>query len=188
MSLVAIKVGGGLAAVPGALARVGRGIARAAVARAVVVIPGGGPFADAVREFDRVEGLSPGASHWMAVLAMDQFAHALADRIPGAVLTDEPGEIGSLAGRGSAVVLAPARWLRAADVLPHEWGVTSDSLAAWIAGALDAERLVLVKPVGGAAEELVDPYFGRTLPAGLAWACLGWEEIDRLEEVLRTAG
>ena len=46
-------------------------------------------------------------------------------------------------------VLAPYRWMRAADVLPHTWDATSDSVAAFVAGALDAERLVLVKPVDG---------------------------------------
>ena len=43
-------------------------------------------------------------------------------------------------------VLAPSRWMRAADVLPHDWDATSDSVAAFVAGALDAERLVLIKP------------------------------------------
>ena len=55
-------------------------------------MPGGGPFADAVREFDRVERLSADAAHWMAILAMDQYAHVLAERIP-APLLEEPGAI-----------------------------------------------------------------------------------------------
>ena len=47
---------------------------------------------------------------------------------------------------GKVVVLAPSRWMRSSDVLPRSWDVTSDSVAAFVAGALDAARLVLIKP------------------------------------------
>ncbi len=106
---------------------------------AIVVIPGGGPFADAVREVDRAIGLSPDAAHWMAILAMDQYAHLLAGRIEGATLVEEPGGIAATLGAGRVAVLAPSRWLRAADPLPHSWDATSDSVAAFVAGALDAK-------------------------------------------------
>ena len=35
------------------------------------------------------------------------------------------------------------------DALPASWGVTSDSIAAWVAGEVGAGRLVLVKGVDG---------------------------------------
>ena len=63
-------------------------------------------------------------------------------------------------------MLAPYRWMRAADVLPHSWDVTSDSVAAFVAGALDAARLVLVKPATVPSEP-VDRCFRHELPAGL---------------------
>ena len=47
---------------------------------------------------------------------------------------------------GSVPVLAPLRWLRNADPLPHSWDVTSDSIAAWMAGEFGAADLLLVKP------------------------------------------
>ncbi len=180
-----MKVGGGLSATPGALAAVGRALAAAARRHRILVVPGGGPFADAVRAFDQRESLSADAAHWMAILAMDQYAYVLVERIPGAVLVEEPGALGAvLAGPGVAV-LAPSRWLRAADVLPHDWSATSDSAAAFVAGALDAARLVLIKPgTGGSATELVDPCFASVLPAGLPWSVMGWEELDGLEELL----
>ena len=148
-------------------------------------MPGGGPFADAVRAFDRREGLSPDAAHWMAILAMDQYAYVLVERIPGAVLVEEPGAIRVALGAAGVAVLAPSRWLRAADVLPHDWSATSDSAAAFVAGALDAARLVLIKPgSGGSAEEMVDPCFESVLPVGLPWSVVGWEEVGRLEQAL----
>ena len=181
--LTVIKVGGGVARIPGLLPRIGAAIAQAAKRHPLVVLPGGGDFADQVREFDRAHSLSADASHWMAILAMDQYAFALADLIGGSRLVeDRPGMLTAQA-EGAVPVLAPARWLRAADELPHSWEVTSDSLAAYLATLLGAERLILVKPVAGGVE-LTDPWFLRTVPAGLRWSVLAGGEIDRLESLL----
>jgi 5-(aminomethyl)-3-furanmethanol phosphate kinase len=98
----------------------------------IVVVPGGGPFANAVRNFDDLYGISPAAAHWMAVLAMDQYAHVLTERIPGAVLVEEAGAVFEQVGAGVPAVLAPSRWMRAANVLPQSWEVTSDSIAAFM--------------------------------------------------------
>ena len=183
--LIVVKVGGGLSATPGALEVVGRALAEAGRRHRLLVVPGGGPFADAVRAFDQREGLSADAAHWMAILAMDQYAYVLLERIRGAVLVEEPGAIGAALGGTGVAVLAPSRWLRAADVLPHDWAATSDSAAAFVAGALDAERLVLIKPEsGGSAVDLVDSYFALVLPEGLPWSTLGWEEMSELERLL----
>ena len=182
--LIVVKVGGGLCSAPGALTTVGASLADLGRRRRLLVVPGGGPFADAVREFDRRERVSADAAHWMAILAMDQYAHALAERIPGAVLVEEPGAVSATLVHPGVAVLAPYRWVRAADVLPHSWDATSDSVAAFVAGALDAERLVLIKPASpGPAVDLVDPCFRSVLPVGLPWTVLGWERIAELEEI-----
>jgi aspartokinase-like uncharacterized kinase len=180
-AIIVIKIGGGLTAIPGTLDRACTAVAQAARDRRVLVVPGGGPFADAVRDLDESLGLSPDAAHWMAILAMDQYAHVLAERIPGAVLVEEPGAIFGAMRPGSAVVLAPSRWMRSADVLPHDWDVTSDSIAAFVAGAVDAARLILIKPVAEAPEP-VDPYFPTALPSGMPYWVIG---CDRLEELPR---
>src|SRR3954464_491515 len=115
--LTIIKIGGGLTWVPGALDRVCRTVGNLSRQWPLVVVPGGGPFADGIREFDRRMGLSADAAHWMAILAMDQYAHVLASRIPDAVLVEEPGCIHELLAPARAVVAAPARWLAWAEVL-----------------------------------------------------------------------
>ena len=184
---VVVKVGGGLLAIPGALERVAGALAAAAERRRLVIVPGGGPFADAVRRFDATHGLSPMAAHWMAILAQDQYAHALAERVPGATLASDPATISAAHAAGRVPVLAPSRWMLAADVLPHGWDATSDSVAAFVAGALDAEVLVLVKPAGGSVGELTDAWFEAALPAGLSVLVLGVEEMDRLGELLKPA-
>ncbi len=179
MRPLVIKVGGGLLGIPGALREVCAAIGVLGRQQAVVVVPGGGPLADLVRELDRTVGLSDDASHWMAILAMDQYAHLLAERIEGATLVEEPGGIAATLGAGRVAVLAPSRWLRAADPLPHSWDATSDSVAAFVAGALDAKRLVLVKPAD-VGEEGVDRCFVTVVPAGLEVDVIAWEGLRLL--------
>jgi 5-(aminomethyl)-3-furanmethanol phosphate kinase len=178
--LIAIKVGGGLTAFPGALDRVSRDLAGLAAQYRILVLPGGGPFADAVRAFQRQDTLSVDAAHWMAILAMDQYAQVLAERIPGAVLVDEPGTVLGALEQGVVVVLAPYRWMRAADVLPHSWNATSDSVAAFVAGAFDATHLVLIKPVDSADPRMVDPCFASVLPSNLPWMAISWDQLEEL--------
>ena len=183
-----VKLGGGVLAHGGHFDAALAAIADAARERRLLVVPGGGPFADAVRQADRQVGLSPDAAHWMAVLAMDQYAHLVAARLAGAVLVAGPGEIAAaLAARRAATVpvLAPYRWLREADPLPHTWMVTSDSIAAWIAGVTGARRLVLVKPPGASGSELVDAYFARALPAQVTPVIVAADHVDALQSALR---
>ena len=162
-----VKLGGGVLAHPAHFDAALRTIEAAARKSAVLVVPGGGPFADAVRDADRRFEPGDSAAHWMAILAMDQHAHLVAARLPRAVIVVNAREATAAIGAGSIPVLAPYQWLRDADPLPHSWDVTSDSIAAWVAGAVGATRLVLVKPPGAAGRDLVDAYFSRALPAGV---------------------
>ena len=84
---------------------------------------------------------------------------------------------------GRVPVLAPSRWLRDADPLPHSWDVTSDSLAAWIAGVVGARRLVLIKPPG-ASGQVVDAYFSGTLPASVKAVIVTADRLDELRSAL----
>jgi 5-(aminomethyl)-3-furanmethanol phosphate kinase len=176
MTPAVIKIGGGLLGVPGALEAVCETVGAMGRREAIVVVPGGGPFANAVRELDRGTGLSADAAHWMAILAMDQYGHLLVERIDGAALVEESGAIAGALAAGRVVVLAPSRWLRAADPLPHSWEATSDSVAAFVAGALDAGRLVLVKPAE-VGEEGVDRCFVTVVPAGLEVSVVAWDRF-----------
>lgn len=182
--LVVVKLGGGLGRVPGALADAGRAVAEAAGHRPLLIVPGGGALADAVRALDCALGLSPTAAHWMAILAMDQNAHAVAGHVPSGVVVHDRIEIRAALDAGRVPVLAPYRWMLAADALPHRWEVTSDSIAAFVAGALDARRLVLLKPVSGPVEAVVDPCFAEIRPLGLEVAVVGAGELARLTSVV----
>jgi 5-(aminomethyl)-3-furanmethanol phosphate kinase len=178
---IVVKVGGALLAQSDDFDAVLDTIGAAARDRRLLVVPGGGPFADAVRDVDRRLQLADETAHWMAVLAMDQYAHLLADRLARGVLVADRAAIADALDAGHVPVLAPFAWLRRVDPLPHSWDVTSDSIAAWIAGALAARRLVLVKPAAAVgAPDLVDPYFSRTLPESVTWTSVAADQPDAL--------
>src|SRR5439155_365149 len=125
-------------------------------------------------------------AHWMAVLGMDQYAHALAARLPDAALVDGDGGISAAVQARRLPVLAPYHWLRAADPLPHSWEVTSDTIAAWLAGQLGARRVVLIKPSHALdSKTIVDSYFLRTLPHGVEHLIVTADDLGQLDVALR---
>jgi aspartokinase-like uncharacterized kinase len=142
--LTVVKVGGGLGRGAGddALRALCATLGELGERHPLLVVPGGAWFADAVREADRRFALPATTSHHMAVLGMEQFGWLLSELIPGAERSAEPQ-----ARAGRTTVLLPGAL--ALDELPASWQVTSDSIAAWVAGHAGADRLVLVKEVDG---------------------------------------
>jgi len=180
---IVVKVGGGLLRHPAALDQVMAAVAEASRHSRVLVVSGGGPLADTVREVDGALHLSADASHWMAVKAMDQLAEVLADRYAPATLVNDAHEVRHTLRAARLPVLAPYRWLRDADALPRTWDVTSDSIAAWVAGELGARRVVLVK-APGATGELVDSYYDRALHPALESRVVGADDRTSLDAAL----
>jgi len=116
---------------------------------AVLVIPGGGPFADLVRAAYRRHRLTARTAHRMAILSMDQFGLVLCDlaSLASPVTTLTAGRLVLRAGR--IPVLLPSRMLLRHEPFEPSWGVTSDSIAAYLAGLAGARSLVLLKDVDG---------------------------------------
>ena len=142
----------------------------AADAGKIVVVPGGGPFADAVRELQPVMRFGDAAAHDMALLAMAQYGIALASLAEAFVLAETIAAIEAALASRRVPVWSPWPMLRDHPDIPRSWDVTSDSLALWLAQTLRAERVVLVKhqaPKAGTSSEclvargLVDKAFPR---------------------------
>jgi aspartokinase-like uncharacterized kinase len=111
----------------------------------VVLVPGGGPFADAVRTAQPRMGFDAAAAHHMALLAMEQYGCSLASfGPPYAPAASEAAMRRLLARRKVPIWMASRMALAAADI-PASWDVTSDSLAVWLAGRIGAKRVLLVK-------------------------------------------
>lgn len=160
--MIVVKVGGSLYDHP----RLGAGLSQWAgrFAGPVLLIPGGGAFADAARRLDRTHELGEEKSHWLALRAVSLAAHFLAGLLPGAVIVQVPGQPFGLGVLDGFTFCAKDE--RFSGSLPHSWDVTSDSLAARAAAVFRADRLVLLKSID--------------VPPGTSWedaADRGW--VDR---------
>ena len=155
---VVIKVGGSLGRSRG-LGKLLDSIARWKGATNVLVIPGGGVFADLVRAEDRRLQLTAHAAHRMAILAMDQYGLELCDLATQAAPASSLSQVMGVIRCGQLPVYIPSRSLARHDPFAHSWGVTSDSIAAYIAGLVKADALLLLKHVDGifARDPKVDP-------------------------------
>lgn len=107
-----------------------------------LIVPGGGLFAEQVRIAQRLWRFDDVAAHRMAILAMRQMALLFNSLKPDFVLFDTLAELGGLP--------RVAIWSPRPDELDDAgiaagWDVTSDSLAAWLAGQANADALLLVK-------------------------------------------
>jgi aspartokinase-like uncharacterized kinase len=144
-----VKVGGSLAEKSERLIALCTKLSALAEKCGLVVVPGGGRFADAVRDLDKHFNLSSSVSHRMAILGMDQFGMLLEQITPNSCATYSLGDARQLAETKNVPIFLPSRLLFMEDPLKNSWDVTSDSIAAYIAGRLHAAKLVLVTDVDG---------------------------------------
>jgi len=99
--------------------------------RNVLIIPGGGIFADLVRKWE----VSDSAAHFMAIAAMDQYGWFLSSY--GLPVTTAPRF------EGHPVIFLPYQDLMRTDPLAHSWDVTSDTISAYYAHVMGAPLLIL---------------------------------------------
>src|SRR3990172_376333 len=113
----------------------------------VVIVPGGGPFANQVRAAQMRWGFTDLDAHLMALHAMEQFGRmliAIERRLVAARI--EP-EIKGAVARKQVPVWFAATMVEEEESIDETWSITSDSLAAWLATRLGATHLALVKSI-----------------------------------------
>jgi 5-(aminomethyl)-3-furanmethanol phosphate kinase len=171
-----VKVGGSLLDWPELPARLLRFLQQRRASEPGVklaLLCGGGDFADSVRRYDRIHHFSDWVAHRLAVQAMDLACTVLFCLLPlchGVETLDmldedwPPDEIPMLLPSTNLEELQFER----RKPMPYSWDVTSDTIAAWIAGELPGRSLVVVKstplPRGATRDDaarlqLVDPFF-----------------------------
>jgi hypothetical protein len=148
-----IKVGGSLTEDSVSLITFCQELGALAKSYRMLVVPGGGKFADVVREFYRNFDLPDTVAHKMAILSMDQFGLFLSSITPNSQATHVLEETRRLSSAGILPIILPSRLMFQKDPLEHSWDVTSDSIAAYIAGLLLAKKLILVTDVDGVFTE-----------------------------------
>jgi aspartokinase-like uncharacterized kinase len=163
----------------------------------VVVVPGGGPFADAVRDMQAALRFPDDVAHDMAIQAMHQMAEVMIALEPRFVAADTLVAITRAWRRRRIPVWLPAKLCAGDRRIPRDWSITSDGLAARLAERLGDVEVALVKSrtVKRAAlaktlarQGVVDPVFPVIVErANLAWRVLGPGDEAALGNLLDAA-
>ena len=102
----------------------------------LVIVPGGGPFADQVRNAQKKHHFSDEIAHHMAIIAMKQFGLMIKALEPRLEPQSEYHDF---------AIWLPDDSLLDQSLLSKNWDISSDSIALWFAHQSNAEQLFLVK-------------------------------------------
>jgi 5-(aminomethyl)-3-furanmethanol phosphate kinase len=111
----------------------------------IVIVPGGGKFADSVRDLQKIYHFNDLSAHSMALLAMCQFGYLLAGINSNIKVVDDLEKLQSSLGNQLPILWLPLSLTADQTEIEASWDFTSDSIALWLATKLSAENLVLVK-------------------------------------------
>lgn len=136
-----VKVGGSLVADRVRLRRLLGALADGAEGP-VVIVPGGGKLAEAVRATQAALAFPDPLAHRLALGAMAGMARIFAALEPRLHVTQDPA---ATLAAGRAAVWDPSALEAGHPDIPESWDVTSDSLALWLATRLGADTCLLVK-------------------------------------------
>lgn len=160
----------------------------------IIIVPGGGRFADRVRAEQRVTGMDDATAHCLAIRAMEQYAAVLCGMEPRLYPIGDTNEISGASQASTVPVWLPANLLADEPGLPANWKVTSDSLALWFAGKINAQALILVKSVPNntndaqalAATGYLDKYFPEMIKKTdlKTIACISIDQRELLKQAL----
>ena len=145
-----VKLGGSLLQNPNMPFELHDWLARQPLSQNIIVV-GGGRMADEIRQWDQQFSLGKTQSHWLCIQVMSITASAVATALKTVPLIDSLKKATHLTGRTTTCVLDVFNFLRheephlAGIRIPHDWSVSSDSIAARIAHVLSADELVLLK-------------------------------------------
>lgn len=142
--MIIIKIGGSLSR-SDALADCLNVLEKNYQGRAVVIVPGGGAFADQVRLAQQHWQFDNYTAHRMALLAMQQTALMLKGLKADFVIVHNVAAIHYQLDRHKTVIWSPDILELDNAGIAASWDISSDSLAAWLARTLAASELILIK-------------------------------------------
>ena len=149
MNLNVLKIGGSLAVHPKKLKELCTALSKFSEKHLIILVPGGGEFADTVRTLDSRFFLSSETTHRMAILGMDQYGLLLSNLIVNSSAVDSLVAAKKVLALGKMPILLPSNLLVQDNALEKSWEVTSDAIAVHIAHLLSASRVILVSDVDG---------------------------------------
>lgn len=149
----------------------------------VIVVPGGGEFANKVRDLQNALKFDDASAHKLAILGMHQMAEIYFKLQPRLAAADSLEGFQRVWAARQIPVWLPWQMCASDTDIPANWSITSDGIAARLAERLGGAELVLVKSVdvapGATAQDLadegiVDAAFPKIVArANLSWRILG---------------
>ena len=187
-----IKIGGSLETAPGLRALLGLLVEYGR--SKIIVVPGGGRFADRVRTEQNNAAMDDATAHRLALQGMEQYAAVLCGMNSRLYPVSDPGRLSGANEVSTVPVWLPGRLLAREPDIPRNWQVTSDSLALWLADRIGAEAAVLVKSVASttpdvdhlAATGYLDEYFPHMLKKTNVKkvACVCLDDLNIIKQAL----
>jgi len=163
MNKTLLKLGGSLLDLPDVADRLLALLHRERISQAVIVV-GGGPAADLIRNYDAQFQLSADASHRLAIEAMALNANLFTELHADFSSVADPQQLQRHAA--CVTVIDPVSMLATLEAhlksqaavpkLAPSWDTTSDSIAAWICQQLGIPKLVLLKSADVPTVSLAD--------------------------------
>ncbi len=142
--MIIIKLGGSLSRSDALINRL-NAVEKNYQGRAVVIVPGGGAFADQVRQAQQYWQFDDTTAHHMAILAMQQMALLFKGLKPDFVICHTVEALQGHITEKEIVIWSPDITELDNAGIPASWDISSDSLAAWLANTLSAAELILIK-------------------------------------------
>jgi hypothetical protein len=113
----------------------------------IIVIPGGGTLANFVRSLDDILEIGDDLAHWIAIYSMNYNGIILNRKYPNLESIDKLKTFQD--AKQMFCIFLPYSFLREDDTLPHNWDVTSDSIALYVANKLKLSQCFLIKNIDG---------------------------------------
>jgi len=120
----------------------------------ILVFPGGGPTDNVIEMLARKAGLTGATINPACMRALDQTGILLAALHPALSAVETFAEARAALRAGQIPVLLPGRLILALDVFTRDDIITSDSLGAYFAFLVGAERYVVLTDVDGVFESV----------------------------------
>jgi 5-(aminomethyl)-3-furanmethanol phosphate kinase len=154
-----------------------------ATTRPIVIVPGGGLFADRIRTLQPEMKLPVALAHRLALLAMHQMGLVIASHDARFKPCETLPEINAALAAHLIPVWMPFALQSNDETLPADWTTTSDALAARLAERMNSAPVALVKSCTVLADAtladlatagITDPVFPEIVTrAHLAWQVFG---------------
>ncbi len=165
-----------------------------------VIVPGGGAFADFVRDESDRKNVSAVTAHIQATLAASQYGYRLVELIKRGAPAHNKSDVKKAWANNKIPVFIPYPFIVKDKSVPASWNATSDTFAAKICQYLGIKKLALLKSVDGIflngkllkealagsfpQTDVVDPYFIKFLGSDCETHIINGKKPERLKWLL----